>query len=83
MKPEFSAAQAPLEKGFTVIEASAGTGKTTTISAIVLRLLVEQEIPIEHQSSPGAMPLRPDAGKVCAAFPISRRHLALPVRSGV
>ena len=48
MKPEFSAAQTPLEKGFTVIEASAGTGKTTTISAIVLRLLVEQGIPIEQ-----------------------------------
>src|SRR5207245_9011350 len=48
MKPEFSAAQAPLEKGFTVIEASAGTGKTTTISAIVLRLLEEQRIPIEQ-----------------------------------
>ena len=48
MKSEFSAAQTPLEKGFTVIEASAGTGKTTTISAIVLRLLVEQGIPIEQ-----------------------------------
>src|SRR6476469_8908582 len=48
MKPEFNAAQTPLEKGFTVIEASAGTGKTTTISAIVLRLLVEQGIPIEQ-----------------------------------
>src|SRR6266446_4248716 len=48
MKPEFSAAQTPLEKGFTVIEASAGTGKTTTIAAIVLRLLVEQGIPIEQ-----------------------------------
>jgi len=48
MKLEFSAAQTPLEKGFTVIEASAGTGKTTTISAIVLRLLVEQGIPIEQ-----------------------------------
>jgi exodeoxyribonuclease V beta subunit len=47
MKPEFHAAQTPLEKGFTVIEASAGTGKTTTISAIVLRLLAEQGIPIE------------------------------------
>jgi exodeoxyribonuclease V beta subunit len=46
MKPEFNAAQTPLESGFTVIEASAGTGKTTTISAIVLRLLAEQEIPI-------------------------------------
>src|SRR5438477_500983 len=48
MKPEFNAAQTPLEKGFTVIEASAGTGKTTTISAIVLRLLTEQGIPIEQ-----------------------------------
>ena len=48
MKPEFQAAQTPLEKGFTVIEASAGTGKTTTISAIVLRLLAEQGIPIEQ-----------------------------------
>jgi ATP-dependent exoDNAse (exonuclease V) beta subunit len=42
MKPELNAAQTPLESGFTVIEASAGTGKTTTISAIVLRLLAEQ-----------------------------------------
>jgi exodeoxyribonuclease V beta subunit len=48
MKPEFNAAQTSLEKGFTVIEASAGTGKTTTISAIVLRLLAEQGIPIEQ-----------------------------------
>jgi len=48
MKPEFGAAQTPLEEGFTIIEASAGTGKTTTISAIVLRLLVEQGIPIEQ-----------------------------------
>ena len=48
MKPEFNAVQTSLEKGFTVIEASAGTGKTTTISAIVLRLLAEQGIPIEQ-----------------------------------
>src|SRR5437016_4816828 len=48
MKREFNAAQTPLEKGFTVIEASAGTGKTTTISAIVLRFLAEQGIPIEQ-----------------------------------
>jgi exodeoxyribonuclease V beta subunit len=47
MKPEFDAARTPLEKGFTVIEASAGTGKTTTISAIVLRLIAEHGIPIE------------------------------------
>jgi exodeoxyribonuclease V beta subunit len=48
MKPELNAAQTPLESGFTVIEASAGTGKTTTISAIVLRLLAEQGIPLEQ-----------------------------------
>ena len=48
MKRAFNAAQTPLESGFTVIEASAGTGKTTTISAIVLRLLAEQGIPIEQ-----------------------------------
>src|SRR4029077_1659852 len=47
MKPEFDAVQTPLEKGFTQIEASAGTGKTTTISDIVLRVL-EQGIPIEQ-----------------------------------
>jgi exodeoxyribonuclease V beta subunit len=47
MKSEFDAASTPLEKGFTVIEASAGSGKTTTISAIVLRLIAERGIPIE------------------------------------
>lgn len=47
MNREFNAAQTPLEGGFTVIEASAGTGKTTTISAIVLRLLIEHDIAIE------------------------------------
>src|SRR5438094_1884671 len=48
MKRAFNAAQTPLESGFSVIEASAGTGKTTTISAIVLRLLAEQGVPIEQ-----------------------------------
>jgi exodeoxyribonuclease V beta subunit len=47
MKREFDAAFTPLEKGFTVVEASAGTGKTTTISAIVLRFIAEHGIPIE------------------------------------
>src|SRR5438270_12703026 len=47
MNREFDAAFTPLEKGFTVIEASAGTGKTTTISAIVLRFVAEHAIPIE------------------------------------
>src|ERR1700750_1197808 len=48
MKNEFNAAQTPLDSGFTVIEASAGTGKTTTIAAIVLRLLAEKGISIER-----------------------------------
>ncbi len=48
MKNEFNAAQTPLDSGFTVLEASAGTGKTTTIAAIVLRLLAEKGIPIER-----------------------------------
>jgi exodeoxyribonuclease V beta subunit len=48
MKREFDAGHTPLEDGFTVIEASAGTGKTTTIAAIVLRFLAEKEIPIER-----------------------------------
>ena len=41
MNQEFDAAFTPLEKGFTVIEASAGTGKTWTIAALYLRLLLE------------------------------------------
>ena len=48
MKREFNAADTPLENGFTVIEASAGTGKTTTIAAIALRFLAEKGIPIER-----------------------------------
>jgi exodeoxyribonuclease V beta subunit len=37
-----------LQKGVTLIEASAGTGKTFTIAGIVLRLVLEQRIPIQH-----------------------------------
>jgi exodeoxyribonuclease V beta subunit len=37
----------PIERGFTLIEASAGTGKTTTITALVLRLIVEENKSIE------------------------------------
>ncbi len=47
MTAEFDPIETPLENGFSVIEASAGTGKTTTISAIVLRLIAEHGIPIE------------------------------------
>ena len=45
---EFNAARTPLEAGFTVIEASAGTGKTTAITTIVLRLVAETGLPIEQ-----------------------------------
>jgi exodeoxyribonuclease V beta subunit len=37
-----------LAKGATLIEASAGTGKTFTIASIILRLLLELRIPIEQ-----------------------------------
>ncbi len=47
MNREFVAAETELQTGFTLIEASAGTGKTTTICAIVLRLIAEQKIAIE------------------------------------
>ena len=48
MKPQFDPVQSPLQKGICVIEASAGTGKTTAICAIVLRLVVERAIAIEN-----------------------------------
>ena len=41
MTPVFNAAETPLTRGTTLIEASAGTGKTYTITAIFLRLLLE------------------------------------------
>ena len=48
MISEFDPVETRLENGFSVIEASAGTGKTATISAIVLRLIAEQKIEIEN-----------------------------------
>src|SRR5437870_8014083 len=48
MISEFDPVETPLENGFSVIEASAGTGKTTTIAAIVLRLIAEQGTAIEN-----------------------------------
>lgn len=44
----FDAITTPLERGFTLIDASAGTGKTTTITAIVLRLMVEDGLRLEN-----------------------------------
>ncbi len=36
----------PLQRGVTLIEASAGTGKTYSITSLVARLVVEEELPI-------------------------------------
>jgi len=48
MTPEFKLAETPLQKGSTLLEASAGTGKTYTITGLVLRLLVEQNLTIDQ-----------------------------------
>ncbi len=39
---------APMEPGVTLVEASAGTGKTYTITSLILRLIVERGFPIER-----------------------------------
>ena len=43
----FDIHQAPLE-GTTLIEASAGTGKTYTLTGLFLRLLVDRKLPVER-----------------------------------
>ncbi len=43
----FDLARSPLD-GFNFIDASAGTGKTYTICGLVLRLLLEKDLPIEQ-----------------------------------
>jgi len=48
MVKEFSAFVTPLETGVTLIEASAGTGKTFSIAMLVLRFVVEKKISIEQ-----------------------------------
>ncbi|MEA3209280.1 MAG: exodeoxyribonuclease beta subunit [Chthoniobacter sp.] len=40
----FEVAEAPLTRGTTLIEASAGTGKTYTIAGLFLRLIVEENL---------------------------------------
>jgi exodeoxyribonuclease V beta subunit len=40
----FDALRAPLEPGVTLVEASAGTGKTFAITRLVLRLLLEKKV---------------------------------------
>ncbi len=43
----FDALNTPLVHGVNLIEASAGTGKTYTLAMLVLRFVVEQNLPIE------------------------------------
>ncbi len=47
LKP-FQIENTGLEPGVTLVEASAGTGKTFTIAGIVLRLVLELRVPIEQ-----------------------------------
>ena len=42
----FNAAETPLERGATLIEASAGTGKTYSLAALYLRLVLEEGVPV-------------------------------------
>jgi exodeoxyribonuclease V beta subunit len=44
---DFDPVMTELSKGISLIEASAGTGKTYTIAMLVLRLVVEQDVPID------------------------------------
>ncbi len=44
----FDAARQPLQYGISLIEASAGTGKTYTLAMLALRWVVEKNIPIEQ-----------------------------------
>jgi len=46
--PGFQLDETPLNPGVTLLEASAGTGKTYTITGLVLRLLAEKNIPINR-----------------------------------
>ena len=46
MSAPFYLCDEPLPRGTTVLEASAGTGKTYTLAGLVLRLVVEEDVPI-------------------------------------
>ena len=48
MKPEYAVADASLDRGVTLIEASAGTGKTYTIAGLFLRLIVEEKVQVRE-----------------------------------
>ncbi|MBA3962344.1 MAG: UvrD-helicase domain-containing protein [Chthoniobacterales bacterium] len=45
---QFDLIETPLEEGRTLIEASAGTGKTYTIAGIVLRLILEKDFLVKE-----------------------------------
>jgi exodeoxyribonuclease V beta subunit len=47
-RQKFDAIETPLSTGATLIEASAGTGKTFTIAALLLRLILERDLRIEE-----------------------------------
>src|SRR4051812_13636191 len=44
----FDLAAVPLTRGITLVEASAGTGKTFSIAGLILRLVLEEHVPIEE-----------------------------------
>ena len=44
----FNIVAASLEPGLTLIEASAGTGKTYSITGLILRLLLEQHLSLRE-----------------------------------
>ncbi|HEV2840011.1 MAG TPA: exodeoxyribonuclease V subunit beta [Chthoniobacterales bacterium] len=44
----FDITTAPLDPGVTLIEASAGTGKTYSITGLILRLVLEKHLPIRN-----------------------------------
>ena len=46
--PSFDAAQSPLSPGTTLLEASAGTGKTYTLTAIFLRLIATEGLEVRQ-----------------------------------
>jgi exodeoxyribonuclease V beta subunit len=46
MSESFHLLDTPLETGVTLLEASAGTGKTYALAALVLRLIAEEGVPI-------------------------------------
>ena len=47
IEQRFDAVNTPLEPGITLIEASAGTGKTWSIAALFLRLVLEERVPVQ------------------------------------